>query len=267
MTTADRSHELYEELAVGHALSALEPEDEQSFLAHLPSCAACEQALVEHTQTLGHLAYGVEQASPPESVLSGILAGVHASGRAGEFPAPAVAEPAVASLDQARERRRARTVRATTALLGAAASLVLVVALVFVNRGLQSENRTIQASDAALQTAVGSLVHTGSAAVDLSGDKGQKAVAVMDGARMSLVVDGLPVNDRENSTYVLWQRSRSGVVLAVGTFDVTGDGVSVVKGLQLNGEPSEVTRLIVTREAGRVAPQAAAGASVVSGDV
>ncbi len=270
MTAADRSHELYEELAVGHALSALEPEDEQLFLAHLPSCAACSQAVVEHTQTLTHLAYGVEQAAPPAGILDGIRAGVQASGRAGEFPVPAASpegDPApVSSLDDMRERRRARTVRVSTALLGAAASLVLVVALVFVNRGLQSENRTIQARDAALQTAVGSLVHQGSSAVDLTGDGGAKAVAVMRGGDMSLVLDGLPVN-ASSSTYVLWQRSRFGVVQAVGSFDVKDSGVTVVNGLHLSGDPTEITRLMVTREPGRTVPQQAQGPLVVTGDV
>jgi len=55
VTVRDDTHALYDQLAVGHALSALEPEDEQAFLAHLPGCAACERALAEHTETLAHL--------------------------------------------------------------------------------------------------------------------------------------------------------------------------------------------------------------------
>jgi len=50
-------HELYAELAVGHALSSLEPADEQVFLAHLPGCARCERDLVAHRETAAHLAY------------------------------------------------------------------------------------------------------------------------------------------------------------------------------------------------------------------
>ena len=43
MTRPDQ-HERFEELAAGHALGALEPEDEQAFLAHVPACARCERA-------------------------------------------------------------------------------------------------------------------------------------------------------------------------------------------------------------------------------
>ena len=49
---AERSHERFEELAVGHALAALEPEDEQTFLLHLRGCAACERAVAANSETL-----------------------------------------------------------------------------------------------------------------------------------------------------------------------------------------------------------------------
>lgn len=258
--TTHSVHEMYEQLAVGHALSALEPADELEFLTHLPSCSTCLRALAEHRETLAHLAYAAEPVEPPAALLDGIRAGVAASGRAGAFPAP------VLSMEQARERRKVRTVRVTTALLGAAASLVLVAALVFVNRDLQTQNNRFQARDSALQTAVGSLVLADSHQVNLTGVGGARAVAVLNKQDVSLVVQGLPANDKANSVYVLWQRSTFGVVRAVGTFDVSASPVSVVTGLHLTGNASDIGRLMVTQERGRVAPALAKGAPVVEGD-
>ncbi|MGB8652243.1 MAG: anti-sigma factor [Mycobacteriales bacterium] len=254
------AHELYEQLAVGHALSALEPEDEQRFLAHLPGCAACERALAEHTETLAHLAYATAPAEPPASLLEGIRSGVAASGRAGDFPAPA-------SLDAARVRRRDRTVRWTTAVLGAAAAVVLVVALVFVNRGLSSREHDAQVANARLSQAVSSLLVSGARRVDLAGHGDTKAVAVLHGSTVSLVVAGLPENDRSNSVYVLWEKSRFGDVRAVGTFDVRSKALAVVNGLHLTGAPSELSTLMVTREHGRSAPALTTQSPLVAGDV
>ncbi len=78
----------FEELAAGHALHALEPEDEQLFRTHLSGCARCERALDEHAAALAQLAYAPDAAEPPPSLLEGIRAGVLASGREASFPTP-----------------------------------------------------------------------------------------------------------------------------------------------------------------------------------
>ena len=251
------SHDLYEQLAVGHALSALEPEDEQLFLEHLPSCAACQRALLDHEDTLSHLAYAAEALEPPAELLDGIRAGVAASGRAGSFPAPVV------ELEQVRSRRM---VRATTAVLGAAASFVLVAALLVLWQGERAQNDRIQVRDSALNAAVSSLVQPASRKVDLTGTGESRAVAVVNGDKVSLVLQGVDANDTSDSVYVLWQRDTTGSVLAVGSFDVAdGDSVAVVNGLRLKGDSAQVTDLIVTHEHGRTAPPVAKGPPVVSG--
>lgn len=79
-------HESYEELVVGYALSALEPEQEQEFLRHLAGCARCEQSLARHRQTLAHLAYAVEPATPPPALLESIRLRIAAEGAAGSAP-------------------------------------------------------------------------------------------------------------------------------------------------------------------------------------
>ena len=253
------SHDLYEQLAVGHALSALEPEDEQLFLAHLPTCAACQRALVDHEDTLVHLAYAADAVEPPPALLDGIMAGVASSGRAGSFPAPVV------ELEQVRARRAGRTVRATTAVLGAAASFVLVAALLVLWQGERAQNSRIEQRDVALNAAVSSLVQPSSRKVDLTGSGDTRAVAVVNGSKVSLVLQGVDANDASDSVYVLWQRTALGDVAPVGTFDVGSDGVAVVNGLRLKGDSAQVTTLMVTEEKGRTAPRVAAGSVVVSG--
>lgn len=257
MNAAETSHTPYDELAVGHALSALEPEDEQRFLAHLLGCAACERALAEHTETLGHFAYDVTSEVPPSSILEGIRAGVTASGRAGAFPAPL-------SLDVARTRRQ-RTVRLMTAAVGAAAALVLVVSLAVANRGLTADEHETQAANARLTAAVSQLLVPGARKIDLTGDGGRGAV-IVNGQNVSLVMSGVESNDPHNSVYVLWQQTTFGDVRAVGTFDVSSDDVAVVNGLRLDSSVATVKTFMVTRESGRVAPPRTTQPIVVAGD-
>ena len=256
MTARDTTHDRYEQLAVGYALSALEPEEEQDFDGHVAACDACRRALDEHRQTLAHLAYDAVAEEPPSSVLAGIRAGVEASGRAGAFPAPV-------ALDAARRRRSDRTVRWTTAMLGAAASLILVVALVISNAGLTSKQNETEEANRRLTAAVSQLLVTGASKVDLAGEGDTHAVAVVHGATVSLVLAGVPVNDRSTSVYVLWEQSKAGDVQAVGTFDVVSDDLAVVTGLRLHN-PS-LKALMVTHEKGRRAPVVSSEEPVLAG--
>lgn len=249
MIARDNTHDRFEQLAVGYALSALEPDEEQDFARHVAGCDACSRALVDHHETLAHLAYDAVAEAPPPSVLEGIRAGVRASGRAGSFPAPS---PAPATLDAARRRRQDRTVRWTTAMLGAAASLILVVALLIVNAGLSSKQEDTQQANQRLSEAVNQLLVSGASKVDLAGGSGTRAVAVVNGPTVSLVLSGVPVNDRSTSVYVLWEQSKAGDVQAVGTFDVVSDDLAVVSGLRLHS--TELKALMVTHEKGREAP-------------
>lgn len=259
------AHEPFEELAVGHALSSLEPEDEQAFLTHLPSCAACQRALVQHGDTLAHLAYASEPATPPASLLDGIRAGVAASGRAVSFPEP-FAFDAPVSLADRRRRPSPRAVRRTAAWTGVAAAAALVVTLGIANSVLQRDNEAQLAKGQRLASTVQLLEHAGSRSVPLSTPGSSvQAVAVLDRDAVSLVVDGLAPNNRRNSTYVLWEKSAFGDVRAVGTFDVLHSGVDVVRGMRLHSGPGSVQSLLVTHEPSRTAPALTTQPPVVTG--
>lgn len=259
MTRPD-PHQRYAELAAGHALSALEPEDEQEFIAHVSGCAQCELDLREHQVTLSHLAYAPEAAEPPPSLLEGIRAGVLASGRAtvpddAEPGDPRTAEPS--SLDEARRRRAgAASMRRAGMWTGLAAAFALVVSLGVWNVDLQSDRDAQQARGDRLSAAVRDMGEPGAETVSLTGSGGDVvAVALMRDDELSLLVDGLEPNDAEATTYVLWGRLPSGDVRAVTAFDVTDDGLQVNEGLSMPVQATEVTELMVTSEPGRALPQ------------
>ena len=249
MTRPD-PHERYEELAAGHALGALEPEDEQAFLSHLPACARCERDLAAHQATLAHLAYAPDAAEPPDSLLEGIRAGVLASGRGSRLSGPVVVP-----LEQARSRRRgagpARRARMMTAVAAAAA---LVIGLGVWNVTLQSDRDRQDAWGDRMTAAVRELGEPGTDTVPLTVGTEVVALALVRGEELSLVVDGLKVNDTSSTTYVLWGQSRFGDVRPVVAFDVTEEGMDVQGVHHLQAGVADVTRFMVTHEQGRTAP-------------
>lgn len=267
MTRPD-PHALYEELAAGHALSALEPGDEELFLAHVHGCARCERDVEEHRATLTHLAYAVDTAEPPPSLLEGIRAGVLASGREASFPdAPSPTAPV--SLDAARERRSgAERLRRAGGWTSIAAAAALVVGLGVWNVTLQSDRQEQDAWSDRITAAMRELGERDTDTVPLTGEGDQVvAVALMHGDRMSLLVDGLKANDASSTTYVLWGQSRFGDVRPIAAFDVTDEGMDVRRGLQMQAGIAEVTRLMVTHEQGRTAPAIPTKPVLAMGDV
>lgn len=266
MTRPD-PHERYEELAAGHALSALEPEDEQVFLGHLAGCARCERELAVHSATLAHLAYAPDAAEPPDSLLAAIRDGVLASGRGATFPrvtgshvtGPDLgADPSpagTASLDGARRRRDAARLRRTSTWTGIAAAAALVLGLGVWNTSLQRDRDQQDAWGDRMAAAVRELREADADTVPLEGADGSAvAVALVRGSELSLVVDGLPVND-EGTMYVLWGQSRSGDVRPVGAFDVARGGLDVLRDMRIPVSAGKVTRFMVTREQSELAPR------------
>jgi anti-sigma factor RsiW len=258
-----RSHDYYEELVVGHALSALEPEDEQELLRHLPTCAACERDLAEHQETLAHLAYAGEVLEPPPSLWDGIAREVTATSGPAAFAPPeqrsAPAEP-VGDLAAARERRSARARAAR--LVSAAAAAALVLSLGVWNVALQRDRDDVADR---LASAVQMLETGPGQTVPLAGADGRvTAVAVVHQGRLSLVVDGLRPNDVADSTYVLWGQSGSEAALALATFDVRGDGTDVLRDLPLP-VPAVPELFVLTEEPGRTAPAVTAQPALATG--
>lgn len=274
------THEHFEQLAVGHALSALEPEDEQLFLAHLSSCAACEHALAEHDETLSHLAYAPDATEPPPELLAGIRAGVLASGRPVSFPdaGPAAARPRpLRALGRQRDGRPPARIghggpalrRRLPLLAAAAAAAVLVGGLGTWNANLRNDRVTQSAQSEQYAAAVRTLFDAGPGrSVQLrDGSNKVKAVAVVRDNSVSLVTNDVEPTDAKNR-YVLWREDQRGALHGVAAFDVRHRGVEVVRDLPLDVEPADVQYLLVTREPrGKGMPQQPTTTPLASGHV
>ena len=285
-------HRPFEELAVGHALSALEPDEEQRFLAHLQTCAQCERDVEEHRETMAHLAYSLEDAEPPPALLHGIRAGMRTSGQhhdrsvapfrlasgagTGAAPAPAFAgaegraeEPGRGEQpveDEVTSRRRRRIgVSAAARWTAVAAAVALIVSLGVWNASLRSDRDASRERLIRLEAAVQELGRPGTETIPLTSDEGQVvAVAMVHDREVSLVVDGLAPND-EGTTYVLWSQDPEGGLRAVGAFDVSSHRLDVVDELPALQARDDVT-LLVSREQGDVAPQVPGGPVLASGE-
>ena len=247
--TREDDHRLFDELAAGHALSALEPEEEQHFLAHLAGTAA--------------------QVEPPPSVLEGIRAGIRAESREpapGWQPAPAAGACAQVH-DLSARRRRSVPVRRSHLLTSAAAVAALLLGLGGWNASLQRDNADQSSRLSSMASAVRALESPDTRTVRLTSPEGDvKAVAVMQGEQMSLVVDGLEPNP-EDSVYVLWGQSSYGDVRPVWAFDVSEPELAVLDGMRLEPSVGDVTSLMVTHEKGRTPPAMTTQPVLVRGDV
>lgn len=261
MTGPELPHELFEELAAGHALHALEPEDEHLFLQHVAACARCERALDELRDTASHLAYGAGPSALPDGLFERVRAAVVLESGEQVFAAPAEALPVVVPL-----ARRRRLPSRASALVAAAAAAVLVTGLAASNVALRQDRVQQLASTDRFAEAVRTLEEGGRSVPLLDEQRQVAAVAVLRDGTVSLVVDGLAPND-DATTYVLWEQTRFGGQRALGTFDVRDDDIAVVQDLPLRSAEDDLAALAVTRERGRTAPARPLVAPVASGAV
>jgi hypothetical protein len=158
-------------------------------------------------------------------------------------------------------------VRRSHLLAAAAAVVALTLGLGGWNAALQRDNAEQGARVENIAAAVRALENPDTRTVRLASPEGEvKAVAVLQGEQMSLVVDGLEPNG-DDTTYVLWVQSRYGDVRAVGAFDIPDSELDVLHGLRLEPGVGEVTNLMVTREAGDTPPAITTQPALVSGAV
>ncbi|MGH3321398.1 MAG: anti-sigma factor domain-containing protein [Streptosporangiaceae bacterium] len=247
-----REHTDWEELAAGHALSALEPGEEDTFVRHLAGCARCARVVVETREVMAALAGGVEAREPPESA-GAALADRVADEQRTAFPEH---EPE-AWWAWWRRVRRTRTVQVPW--YAVAAVLVVVAALavwgfVLLARGTERQEHLDQA-----RQVVRCVEKPGCRSVPLESTRGGEVhvTILVEGGHAWLVVDGLIPNDVQSTTYVLWQRTgqRTGKgVRPVKAFDVRRGGLSVIDAGSLPATLGDTTSLEVSHEAGRGPP-------------
>jgi hypothetical protein len=238
-------HEHWDELAVGHALGALEPEDEQAFAGHVRDCSQCGRMLADMEAVTAQLAYGVEAAEPPPALRESIMAEVRGSDRVTVVrDRPPVVTPM--------RRRTPRLPSFDRSWLATAAALVLVVGLAGWNLQLRSDNaaksRALAVRDAAFRAGIDPAAQS----VSLEGPGKPRAEVFVKDGKAWLVVDGFGRNDTSDQVYVLW-KDVGGQMHGVNKFDVVHDGVNVIP-IGDVGDASQIKRFAVSIEKGRAIP-------------
>lgn len=274
--TAPFDHERWEELAVAHALDALEPSEEASFVDHLGQCAHCRTVVDDVSATAADLALTADQVEPSPDLRASLLDVVS---RTPQDPRPVRAPLAVphpssdpvslsgpgapVDLQRAAARRRRNREHVGRWLVGAAAGLALVGGLVFVGTydGDKPGNSRVAAAFSRC------LDDSGCKPIRLVGDDGTVLAAVLvRGEHTEVVSERLAPNPASSTSYVLWAQHTAGPVKAVGVFDVTSEDASVHDLADLPWKLTDISAFMVSREAGNVAP-ATGSAPVATGTV
>lgn len=285
-------HEEFEGLAVGQALHALEPGDEQRLAAHLISCPRCARTVVDAAALGAALASTLDPVAPPPGLRARLLAA------AGDDPRPAPTGPpepregagaSEAGLTPLLPSPSSRTLHswqsepapARAARAKDAASVPeqsksgqsksghskplwrrpRVLALTAVLAGILGAGVAVPAtlsltrsgSDSTQTALAQAMAAPGTRSVALTGGGGATGRAVVSNKGLFLVVAGLPHNDAHSTTYVLWGTATGGGRKALATFDVSGHSPVVIAQPGLGNLP-EGTGFAVSYEKGRAAP-------------
>jgi hypothetical protein len=255
-------HRAFDELAVGWALHALEPEDEALFAAHLPDCDGCARTVGETTEVMAAMAADLPLAEPSADVGVRLRAAVERTEQVSTVsPGPALSPgdevPAPGGGSAAPQLSRWQRV-VPSAL--AAAAVAAIVGLGVWNVDLASTRDRLQSTVTEQAAVVDALLRPGHATVAALDHGGAPVATVVarDGG-FQVVSHGLAVNDAARTTYVVWGLGGSAPV-ALGTFDVvrsqmdvravgsgktgldafSGFGVSLERGRKAPPEPTEI---------------------------
>jgi hypothetical protein len=267
-------HGAFDELAVGWALHALEPEDEAAFALHLPDCARCARTVAETSDVMAAMAADLPPAEPSPGLRDRLRAAVERTDqlrpedeRPGleelvdwDVPAPSSspAPPPPATgfplYEHGRLERQVWRRVLPSALIAAAVAAILGLATWSVVLG-DARDRA-DATAAEQSQIMNALLQPGQATIAPMADKGGHSVATVvarDG-KVQVVTHGLSMNDTASSIYVVWGM-RDDAPVPLGTFDV------VRPQMDLRTVGSEVTGLgeyaayAISIESGRRAPR------------
>jgi anti-sigma-K factor RskA len=274
-------HETYDELAVGWALHALEPEDEALFSRHQPDCDRCARTVAETEEVMASLATELPPAEPSEALRARLRDAVEETEQVRrpalppdqptELPEDLLGDPRPTAPHAPGVRPRVgvpptagwlRTGASDTGwrrrlpvALGAAAAAV-ILGLGAWNVALSSDREQAQTAATQESHMIDSLLQPGQATIAPVSDIGGHSVAtvVARHGQVQVVTWGLSENNRNASTYVVWGVVGGGSPVPLGTFDV------VQSGMDLRTVGSEQTGLdaysayAISLEPGRKAP-------------
>ena len=236
-------HETFDELAVGWALHALEPEEEELFAVHLPTCSRCRRTVAETTDVMGALATDLPPAEPSPGLRDRLRAAVE---QTEQVSRPSVEDDRVARPapvgDATTPPAAPRPVgdgsgahRAPLPLGPAgpppswrrvlpnalvAAAVAAILALGTWNVVLSSARDEAQATAAEQAELVDALLTPGQATIaPLTADGATVATVVARDDQVQVVTHGLSPNDAQEQVYVVWGTG-AGAPTSLGTFDV-----------------------------------------------
>ena len=230
-------HEVFDELAVGWALHALEPEDETLFARHLADCPRCARTVAETEEVMAALARELPPAEPSEDLRARLRASVEDTEQVRRPPLvpPPLADaagpsggrrPAGAGMPDEPTvpvpRGRFASVRERGWVLVAAAAVAGVVGLGIWNVSLSTARDRAETTAAEQRAVVEELLQPGARVVARMDDEsGPVATVVVHDGEVQVVSQALAVNDDTEETYVLWGIRGNAAPEAIGTFDVT----------------------------------------------
>jgi anti-sigma-K factor RskA len=253
VTDAKQDHTLFDELAAGYAVHALDPRDELVFLGHLQHCERCEQALADYSEVTTAVAGATPAAEPPAELRSRILAaalseGPHRdssadadTGAAGDEPESSQHVPPVIPLRRHGPRR-------WLGAAAAAAAAVVIAGGVWAGLG-----RSGGSAPAPLAACVQAHQCT---AITLTAAHGHQTVGrliIKDGT-VWMLPSGMPADNVSRQIYVLWQITGSHTPLSVGSFDVRPGAKGPVRIGQLATPYRGTWAFAVSLEHGRSIP-------------
>jgi len=258
--------------AVGWALNALEPDEEQTMRTHLPGCRFCRDMVRETELVMGELATSVEPVDPPTRLRDNILAqaartpqlGREKTLATGRQPGLTISDAGSPSDDRpaSREQGHPHRRRLSGRLVAAAAAVVVVVfgvgGLAVYTAQVQQQRDAQIAQSQSLADFVAQLDRPGTSHAMLSTDAGRSLAAVLVTASdRKVVTTGLPPNDRNGTIYVLWGLG-AGNPRPLGSFDVTAPG-SGVQGIGTPADGPAFSSYAISLEPGRDMPAAPTG--------
>jgi hypothetical protein len=279
-------HEAFDELAVGWALHALEPEDEGAFAAHLAGCARCARTVAETHDVMAALATDLPPAEPSDALRDRLRAAVEETE---QLPSPAApTEQPRPGGPQARPAERAaarhpagglrpasfgelRPPRATRvpdtrpawrrvlphALVAAAVAAVLTLGAW--NVVLAGDRDAARATAAERSEMLDALLSPGRATIaPLTADGDTVATVVARNGQVQVLASGLAVNDAQDSTYVVWGLGE-GPPVALGTFDVVSPQMDLRTVGSTETGLDDYSTYAISREPGRQAPVTPSG--------
>ncbi|MFC0540674.1 anti-sigma factor [Kutzneria chonburiensis] len=237
-----------EELAVGWALRALEPDDEHALRAHLPGCAVCRETVRSTEQVAALLGGSVPQEDPPARLRQKVLDTAAHTPQEPYEPLPFRIGSALSEspnrpaeiVERPRPRRAAGLVAAGIMLVLAAAVGVLGWQVSRLDSQQQAQSQLLSVlGDPAMHRTV------------LRETNGQEVAVLLSTPGSAAVMPlALRPNNSAAQTYVVWGLS-TGTPIALSSFDVTGATTQL---LAWNSAAAQHQKFAISLEPGRSLP-------------